>query len=98
MRFRYALKFATISFCLVLTGCTWLTEQVVDHKAGFPASEIASDVKKTSDEYEEEKHRERVEELSRDYEEFLRSQETLGDSEDTAQQSVIIKRERKYDE
>ena len=94
MRFENAIKCASISVCLVLTGCTWVTEQVVDNKAGFPATEIASDMKKTSDEYEEEQHRERVEELSRDYEEFLRSQEALSDSEETAEQSVIIKRER----
>ena len=55
-------------------------------------------MKKTSDEYEEERHRERVEELSKDYEEFLRSQETLSDSEETAEQSVIIKRDRDYND
>ncbi len=76
-----------------LASCSWTRDQVVDHAAGFPASHVISDVKSTSDEYKQEKHEERVEELNSDYEAFLRSQETVAAGEEAAEQSVIIKQE-----
>lgn len=65
-------KRITVAFLLGLslawcTGCApWVNDAI----------HLAEDVKKTSDEYKQEKHEERVEELNREYEEFLRSQET----------------------
>ena len=85
-------------YLLMMGGCAWAAEQVVDNAAGFPATELATDVKKTSDEYEEEKHEERVEELNEDYDEFLRSKEAVNDSEETEEQSVVIKRDSAQDQ
>ena len=82
------------AFLLLSAGCVWVTEQVVDNAVGFPATEVASDVKRASDEYEEEKHQERVEELNEDYEEFLRSKDAVNDCEKTDEQSVVITQKR----
>jgi len=63
---------------------------IVDSAAGLPASHVISDVKKTSDEYGEEKHEERVDELSREYEEFLRSREAGEADQESEGRSVVI--------
>jgi len=80
---------------LLLTSCAWVRDGVIDQVAGFPASQVISDVKSTSDEYEQEKHEERAEELSREYEEFLRSRDTVGTEQKATEQSVVIKQEKK---
>ena len=62
--------FACLSIAL-LAGCSW----IVDEAAGFPASHVIRDVRSTSAEYEKEQQEKRVEELNREYEEFVRSGE-----------------------
>ncbi|MEO1407274.1 MAG: hypothetical protein AAFV54_12410, partial [Pseudomonadota bacterium] len=52
---------------LASTGCTWVTEQVVDNVVGVPASDLVRDVKKTADEYDEDSQQQRTDELQRDY-------------------------------
>ena len=87
-----------ITFALLaLAGCGWMGKSVVDQAAGFPASNVITDVKATSDEYEQEKHEERVEELSKEYEEFLRSRDKAGTAEEAAERSVIIRQEYEGD-
>ena len=78
--------------CLLFVSCATVRDSVVDHVAGFPASQVISDVKSTSDENEKELQEERVEELNQEYEEFLRSRET-DDARPESKQSVIIKRD-----
>ena len=56
--------------------------------------DLVSDVRKTSAEIKEEKHEESVEELNKEYEEFLRSREAADDNQETAEQSIVIRRER----
>lgn len=84
------LKATIFSSLFLLAGCGWMGGQVLDNVAGMPASDVISDVKKTSGEYGQEKHEERVEELNREYEEFLRSRDTFGTEEEEAEQSVVI--------
>ena len=82
------------AYLLCSAGCAWVAEQVVDNAAGFPATEVASDIKKTSDEYEEEEHQKSVEELNEDYEEFLRTKEAVDNIEEKEGLSVVIIREQ----
>ena len=79
------LLLVTASFAI---GCAGLRDGIVDSAAGFPASDLAKDVKRTSDEYNQQRRDENAEELSREYEEFLRSQE--GDTDDEPPRSVVI--------
>ena len=85
-------------YVLMLGGCVWVAEQVVDNAAGFPATELAADIKKTSDDYEEKKHEERVEGLNKEYDEFLRSKEAAVDSDEGAEQSVVIMHDNAEDQ
>ena len=78
--------------CMLLASCAGLRDSAVDQAAGFPASVVISDVTSTSKEYAEEKHQERAEELSNEYEEFLRSQEDSDVREEEQQRSVVMKR------
>ena len=90
---RMVFKALAVSSLLVLAGCGWMAEQALDHAAGFPASDVILDVKETSDEYEQEKHEERVEELNKDYEEFLRSRDAVGTEDEATEQSVVIQQQ-----
>lgn len=64
-----------------LSGCTGLLEAVY----------LVRDMKDSSDEYELEKHEERVDELNNEYEEFLKSQgKAEGDDEESDQSIVIL--------
>lgn len=94
MRVVTAVRVSVYLAFFLLAGCAW----VVDQAAGFPASDLISDVKNTSDDIKEEKHEERVEELNREYEEFLRSREAADDDQETAEQSIIINRDRDQNE
>ena len=68
----------------LLSGCApWVNDAI----------DLAQDVKKTSDEYEQEKHEERVEELNREYEEFLQSQGEVETDKEEAEQSIVIMKE-----
>ena len=65
----------------LLSGCApWVNDAI----------DLAQDVKKTSDEYEQEKHEERVEELNREYEEFLKSTGKPGTDDEESEQSIVI--------
>lgn len=85
-------RISTCLSCFLLASCATVRDSVVDHVAGFPASQVASDVKSTSDEYEKEKQEERVENLNREYEEFLRSREAAN-VQPESKQSVVIKQD-----
>ena len=66
---------------VLLSGCApWVNDAI----------NLAQDVKKTSDEYEQEKHEERVEELNQEYEEFLRSPGKPGTNDEESEQSIVI--------
>ncbi len=54
------------------------------------AIHLARDVKNTSDEYKQEKHEERVEELDQEYKEFLKSQGKPGTDDEEPEQSIVI--------
>jgi len=82
-----------VSGLLGLAGCGWMAGGVLDQVAGIPVSDVISDVKTTSDEYAQEKHEERVDELSQDYEEFLRSRDTIEGAEKEAEQSIVIQQQ-----
>ncbi|MGB5335223.1 MAG: hypothetical protein WBN07_06360 [Woeseiaceae bacterium] len=84
--------FVAFSFFL-LASCAWMRDSIVDQAAGFPASHVISDVKSASDEYQQEKHDARVDELNSEYEEFLRSRETVGMEDEAEKRSVVIKQE-----
>lgn len=73
---------------LASTGCTWVTEQVVDNVVGVPASDLVRDVKKTSDEYDEDSQQQRTDELQRDYEDF--SQPSKNETNDDAVKSIVV--------
>ena len=79
--------------CLVLAGCAWMRDAVIDQAAGFPASHVISDIKSTSEEYDREKQEERVEELNKEYTEFSRVRESAGNQEQESKQSVVIKQD-----
>jgi hypothetical protein len=64
---------------VLLTGCAELS-----------AMYVARDMKKASDEHEQEKHEERVEELNKEYEEFLKSQGKAGTDDEESEQSIVI--------
>lgn len=93
MRIRIVLKTAIVSGALLFAGCGWMGSELIDHAAGIPVSDVISDVKETSGEYGQEKHEERVEELSREYEEFLRSRDTVVTQEEAIEQSVVIQQQ-----
>lgn len=76
--------------CSLFASCATVRDSVVDHVAGFPASHVISDAKSTSDEYDKEQQKKRVEELNQEYEEFLRSRDT-DDAPPESKQSVIIR-------
>jgi len=65
---------------ILLSGCIGLFESVY----------VARDAKKTSDEYEQEKHEERVEDLNKEYEEFVKSQGEAGADDEESEQSIVI--------
>ena len=65
---------------VLLSGCTGVLE----------AAYVARDMKKTSDEYEQEKQEERVDKLNKDYEEFLTSQGKVGGEDETSDQPIVI--------
>jgi hypothetical protein len=68
----------------LLSGCApWVNDVI----------HLAEDVKKTSDEYEQEKQEERVEALNREYEEFLESQGEFETDKEEAEQSIVIMKE-----
>jgi hypothetical protein len=77
---------------LLLVGCATFRDSAIDQAAGLPASSLMRDIKETADDDEEQRQDERAEELSSEYEEFLRSREAVDASQETAEQSVIIKR------
>ena len=94
MEARATFNISFLSICvLTLGGCAGVAEHVVDNAAGFPATDLATDVKKTSDEYEQEKHEERVEELNQEYEEFMRSQGKPVTDDEESEQSIVIKKD-----
>ena len=65
----------------LLSGCApWVNDAI----------HLAEDVKKTSDEYKQEKHEERVEELNQEYEEFLKSPGKPGTDDEESEQSIVI--------
>ena len=64
-----------------LSGCApWVNDAI----------RLAEDVKKTSDEYKQEKHEERVQELNEEYEEFLKSQGKPETDNDKSEQPIVI--------
>ena len=65
---------------VLLSGCAAL----------FDGMYLARDVKKTSDEYRQEKHEERVDELNTEYQEFLESQGRAESDDKESEQSVVI--------
>ena len=77
--------------CVSLVGCSVVRDSVVDQAAGFPASHVISDVASTSSEYREERRQERVDELDREYQEFIRSRET-GEAP-AEQQSIMLNKD-----
>ena len=93
MRFGIVLKTAIVSGPLLLAGCGWMGGALIDNAAGIPVSDMISDVKETADEYGQEKQEERVDELSREYEEFLRSRDTVVTQENATEQSVVIQQQ-----
>ena len=67
-----------------LSGCAaWVNDAI----------HLFEDVKRTSDEYEREKHEERVEELNEEYEEFMRSQGKPGIGDEEPGESIVIKKD-----
>ena len=87
MKVRTAFNVTVCLACVLLVGCSW----AVDQAAGFPASHVIKDVKKTSVEIKEEEHQERVEEIDKEFAEYLRSRDTADDSQEEAEESVVIK-------
>ena len=64
---------------VLLSGCAELS-----------AMYVARDMKKTSDEHEQVKHEERVEEFNKEYEEILKSREKAGTDDEESEQSIVI--------
>ncbi len=76
----------------LLTSCAGLRVTFIERPGGYPASQAARDRELMSEEYErkkQEKHEERVDELSRAYEEFLKSQGTIVPPAEEAEQSAV---------
>ena len=66
---------------VVLSGCApWVNDAI----------HLGRDVKKTSDEYKQEQHEERVEELNQEYEDFLGSPEKPETDDEDSEQSIVI--------
>ena len=65
---------------VLMSGCTGLSVAIY----------LTRDVKETSDEYEQEKHEERVDQLNKEYEEFLKSQDAAGGDDAESDQSIVI--------
>ena len=66
---------------VMLNGCApWVNDVI----------HLGQDVKKTSDEYVQEKHEERVEDLNQEYEEFLKSPSKTETDDEEAKQSIVI--------
>lgn len=89
MKMRMAFNCLVFLILSVLAGCAWV-RNVVDQAAGFPVLHVFSDVKNTANEIQEEKQEERVEELSAEYEEFVRTRDAVGVPQDTPEKSVLI--------
>lgn len=65
----------------LLSGCApWVND----------AFHLAEDVKKTSDEYEQEQHEKRVDELNHEYEEFQRSRGKPRTNDEESEESIVI--------
>lgn len=63
-----------------LSGCApWVNDAI----------HLAEDVKKTSAEYKQEKHKERVEELDTEYEKFLQSQGKPEPDDNESEESIV---------
>jgi hypothetical protein len=88
--------FLTILVCLIvliLSGCSIVRDWIVDDAAGLPVSDLIEDVRSSSSEYEEEQHEKRVEELSSEYEDFVRSKEA-GEVQTTEPVSLVKKKRK----
>ena len=83
---RTAFPMAVCLFSVLLFGCAF----VVDSVADFPVSEVVSDVASTTSEYRKEKQEQRVDELSEDYEEFVRSQPGGSVQSEASTQSILV--------
>lgn len=92
-RIKMIFRAIVVAGFLSVAGCGWMAGGVLDQVAGIPVSNVISDVKTTSDEYAQEKHEERVDELSREYEEFLRSRDTIEGAEKETEQSIVIQQQ-----
>jgi hypothetical protein len=82
---------------LLLAGCASVRDSVIDQAAGAPASSLIEDVRKTSGDHDAQRQDERVDELSGEYEEFLRSRDAGDGKKETPEQSVIIERNSDQD-
>ena len=63
-----------------ISGCSPWTNDVLH---------LAGDMKDTVDEYNQEQHEERVEELNKEYEEFLKSKDKSETNDDESGQSIM---------
>ena len=73
---------ATVSALSIVlfSGCTGILE----------AAYVARDMKKASNEYEQEQHEERVDKLNRDYEEFRNSQDKVEGDDEAPDRSIVM--------
>jgi hypothetical protein len=85
------IRFLRVLACLSiagLAGCAVVQDTIISSMLGFPASHAVRDIHATSREYGEEQHKKRVEELSRDYEAFVRSRKAC-DVNSTNRMSIV---------
>ena len=92
MRRRTAFTALVCSTCFALPGCAWVGG-VLDEVTGLPVFHVFSDIKDTAEEIGEEEQAERVEELSAEYEEFVRARDAQEAEQDTSDRSVMFRQD-----
>ena len=92
MHRRIAIGLVSLTMLTLAAGCSWrdVRDFAVDQTAPPHTSSLIRDVERTAEEISDEEQAQRVEELSAEYEEFLRESNADSDDEEDEERSIIM--------
>ena len=92
MRRRIAIGLVSLIALTLAAGCSWrdVRDLAVDATAPPNTSDLIRSVEHTAEEISDEEQAQRVEELSAEYEEFLRESNADSDDEEDEERSIIM--------
>lgn len=88
----FAIGLVSLAALTLITGCSWrdVRDFAVDQTAPTHTSDLIRDVERTAEDIAAEEQAERVEELSAEYEEFLRESRDVPEDDADEERSVIM--------